>query len=167
MPTVIAFGHVISGEPFQYGPLKFEPNWNGLFTALEIGEHVQKLAVSFEDGIGGAAKDIAGNSVTVPWPSKASERAQDFNRDRLLLSLEQYALHLEHMRITLEKKGRIRDERYVRFGDAPAEQVGDALIEMGLNGWGYVREIVMAMIKFSAVGDEDAHHRCIHLFFVD
>lgn len=76
-------------------------------------------------------------------------------------------MHIEHVQIISEKKGRIRDERYIRFGDAPAEEVGKTLLDIGLNGWGYVREIVMAMIKFSNVVDEDAPRRCMHVFFVD
>ena len=155
---VVAFGRINNSVKFQYGPKDFSANWDSVFTALEW---TNKLADLPHSPIEGTKGDIG----------KAGNFSQRRNLQLWLGRLEMVLLELDWLAIGGTKVKRLWvDERivthYVHFADkrkTPRELVGETLVQMKLNTWGIVQQIVLACSEFEL--KQGNGRRNISIFF--
>ena len=175
MPTATAFGRINGIAQSQYGPTTFSKDWGGAFTALEIMDLLEKISIPSSHILESAA-EIAANVVADPPSPDASKLVEHVKSQHLLGAMEVLALDLEHIQVTSETAGRFSGSKinvkFIRFestqGKRPSLLLAEGLLGMGLNGWGYLNQIVAALNQFTnRSSDRGAGHRCMSVFFTN
>jgi hypothetical protein len=142
---------------FQYGPKTFSANWGGVFTALEIAHLLQFIpAVVAGHGLPGKAAEVVAEDIPKTRPARSGSAAEKLNLRLWLERLEQGVFDLSSLLIhgTITRRlwvDQILPSQRVDFVDTrkrPSQLVADALVTMGLNHWGIVKEMALALSEF-------------------
>jgi hypothetical protein len=145
---IVFYGRVNGQVKFTYGPKQFNADWGGAFTALEIANLLTKLP---KVNIGKRTPII------IRRVGSAAEKVNlQMWMERLELAL--ISLDLDSLMINATKVNRmwvdkILPSQVIRFSgknQSPSKRVGDALCKMGLNYWGVVQELTVAMSEFDS-----------------
>ena len=134
------------GKPvFEYGPKKFSADWGGVFTAFEV---VNKLTKRSKGALGTSQAPmrrigkIAEKTNLAMWMERLNMILSSLNLDNLFINATDVNFILPD---------KVLPSQLVTFDGhsaAPAEPVAKALIKMGLNKWGVVKELTAALSKF-------------------
>jgi hypothetical protein len=178
MESVIAFGRINGTPGFQYGPKTFDKDWSRTFKALSIANVVQKFVTEHSllslEHAAENAREVITNKYTEPPDFDVAEVAQAVKAEELLQSAEVLCLDLDYLSISKETNHLMRassvNAQTILFsssqGRRPTELLADALEELGLEGWGYMRQIVLALAQFEVRTEgRDGIHRSMNLFF--
>ncbi|MFM0198586.1 hypothetical protein PQR53_01755 [Paraburkholderia fungorum] len=188
---VIAHCRVDGSIKYTYGPFKFNTDWGGTFKALEIANYLEKISISSPEigSLETGAELVTNIELTNPDASDwllsttsakyrnapgVTDKAENVAFRGLLRDLEYLTMDLEHLQISMETVKRLTgndfDGQMIRLGTGqgkrPALLISEALVDMQIGGWPYLRQIVRALGKFAEVSTErDNAHRCMHMFF--
>ena len=140
------YGRVNGQVKFTYGPKQFNADWGGAFTALEIANVLTKLP---KVNIGKRTPKIirrVGSAAEKVNLQMWMERLED-----VLISLDLDSLMINATKVNRLWVDKILPSQLIRFSgnsQRPSKLVGNALCEMGLNYWGVVQELTVAMSEF-------------------
>jgi hypothetical protein len=160
MATVIAFVRVGGNVVHQYGPKSFDKDWNGAFTGLQIVNLLAKLP-----------KAPISEQKT-PLDIRAAGRvAQAAKKEMLLEELRALTLNVDHILVTKEVTHWVWPDElsseFLHLASAPEEPVvilTNGLKRMGLNTWGILNQICLALATFEAAPG-DGGHLCTNINF--
>jgi len=155
-------------ENFEnFGPRSFAKDWRGVFKGLEITRillslpHAQHTPHEVLESIGEASHI-----------HEAGKVAQRLKRDLLIRDLSIRTLEIPHFIIEKEIVHLLRADESSRevliFSAAPEEPVillTNCLSKMGLNTWGFLYQICMALAKFTGQSLSDGNHLCMDIRF--
>jgi hypothetical protein len=163
MATVIAFGRVAGKFVYQYGPRSFAKDWGGVFKGLEITRILLSLP---------HAKHTPHEVLEASHIHEAGKVAQGLKRDLLIRDLSILTPEIAHFIIEKEIVHLLRADESSRevliFSPAPEEPVillTNCLSKMGLNTWGVLYQICMALAKFTGQSLSDGNHLCMDIRF--
>ena len=149
MAEKIAFyGRVNGQHKFTFGPKQFNADWGGVFTALEIANLLTKLP-RVNIGKRTPRKIIRAGSVT----EKVNLQIWMERLELVLTSLDLDLLMINATKVNRLWADKILPSQLIRFSgnsQRPSKLVGDALCKMGLNYWGVVKELTVAMSEFDS-----------------
>ena len=149
---ITAYGRVNGKVKFQYGPQTFNADWGGVFTALEIANMLTKIP-----------KVNLGKS-KVPI-RKLGKKVESLNLrlwlERLEMSLIGLNLHSLMISGTIKKwywVDEVLPSQIIMFtGQRPSQLITHALVKMGLNKWGVVMQLTLALSEFSSKATSGQH----------
>jgi hypothetical protein len=159
MTTVIAFVRVGGKMVHQYGPKSFDKDWNGVFTGFQIINLLTKLPKA------------PISKRTSPGIGAAGRVAQAAKKEMLLEELRALTIDVDHILITKEVTHLVwpdeRSSEFLHLASAPEEPVvilTNGLKRMGLNTWGVLNQICLALATYEAVPG-DGGHLCMNINF--
>lgn len=146
--TIVFYGRVNGKVQFTYGPRHFNASWGGAFTALEIANLLTKLPKApigkrtpiIIKSVGNAAEKVNLNL----WIERL---------ELSLISLDLDALMINATKVSPMWVDKILPSQLIKLkgkNQRPSMVVGDALCKMGLNHWGIVKELTVAMSEFDS-----------------
>lgn len=146
--VIEAYGRMNGKVKFHYGPRRFNSSWGGAFTALQIAQMLQRQKTKK------AAKTKS---------AKAGKITEARNLELWLERLQTSFVSQnapDHMMLSgVEERlfwiTRILRSQLINFGAPgtdPATQIAEALKEMELNRWGFVKELCLIVDGFDRVG---------------
>ena len=145
---ILFYGKLNEQVKFTYGPKTFNADWGGAFTALELANLLTKLP-----------KVSMGKRtpIMIRRSGKAAEKVNlQMWMERLelvLISLDLNSLFINATKVNTLWVDKILPSQLVTFSgqsQRPSKVVGDALCKMGLNYWGVVQELTVAMSEFDS-----------------
>lgn len=141
--TFEAYGRIDGQVVYHYGPKSFYPDWGGAFTALEVANILTKLP-----------KVSVGKRTPIKI-RRSGKIAEAVNALAWLERLESCTFDVDYLAINGTKGKRSIDEilpsqllKLSTFNDRPSKLVADALIKMGVNKWGVVQQVTIALCEF-------------------
>jgi len=153
MASVIAFGRVSGNATFQYGPKVFDLDWGGVFTSLQIISIVSALPKGLHLA---EAHEIPGALVEAHHIHGAGKVAHDTAKDLLVNNLQYLTLeiatlgiqkHIAHWWGPNENSFTLL---HLSTAVDPIALLVNNLSNMGLNTWGVLRQICLAISNFTS-----------------
>lgn len=145
---IVFYGKVDGQNVYTYGPKAFDADWSGAFTAMEISNLLTKLP-----------KVTTGKRmpIVIRRSGRAAEKAN------LKMWMERFecvllSLNLDHFLINATKVNRLWVDKvfpsqlltFSGNSQRTSRIIGDALCRMGLNYWGVVQQLTLAMSGFDS-----------------
>jgi hypothetical protein len=154
MPSVIAFGRINGKVEYQYGPKTFDLDLKNVFRAIDFMRLLQKIPTSLPLTAGVAKKLVPKSQL--PNIAKLEKMTDDIAREMLLKELLVLANEIEYILISKNSLNRFTPDqlsaRTLPFSQSPEEAVkmlANYLSEIGLNTWGVLRQICLALAGFT------------------
>ena len=141
------YGRVDGKVQFQYGPKKFDADWGGAFTALEILNLLSKLR---KVPIGGRTPIVirkVGGAV-----QKQSLLSWLGRFDSVLVTLGLDSLAISATNVRWYWTDAVLPSQLVTFAgtEKPSLLIAEALLKMGLRKWGVVKALTVALSEFDS-----------------
>jgi hypothetical protein len=154
MPSVTAFGRVDGKVEYQYGPKTFDLDLRNMFRAIDFMRLLQKIPTSMPLTTGVAKKLVPKSKL--PDIGKLEKVADDTSREMLFRELLVLASEIEYLLVSKNSINRIMPDelsaKTLPFSESPEEglkTLANYLSELGLNTWGVLRQINLALAGFS------------------
>lgn len=158
--TIEVYGRVGGKLRFRYGPKSFYADWSGAFTALEIANLINKIPAVVKGNLLARAAKLVAKDTPKTRAKRAGAVAEKVNLHMWLerLELSFLLLGVDHMMISAKDEKLlwvdkvIPSQLIVFSGRRPSQLVADALLRMGLNKWGIIKELTLALDQFDDKG---------------